>query len=42
MGEGIKDPFELHVVKKETLDPYKRRSELVKIEEFISLETVSS
>ncbi|MEM1931587.1 MAG: nucleotidyltransferase domain-containing protein [Sulfolobales archaeon] len=39
---GIKDPFELHVVKKETLDPYKRRSELVKIEEFISLETVSS
>ncbi|MEM2007479.1 MAG: nucleotidyltransferase domain-containing protein [Sulfolobales archaeon] len=38
---GIKDPFEVHVVKREMLDLYKRRSELVKVEEFTSLKTVS-
>jgi len=31
---GIKDPFEVHVIKRETLDLYKRRSKLVKVEEF--------
>uniref|UniRef100_A0A7J3KF60 Nucleotidyltransferase domain-containing protein n=1 Tax=Staphylothermus marinus TaxID=2280 RepID=A0A7J3KF60_STAMA len=31
---GVKDPFEIHVVKKEMLDLYKRRSKLVKAEEF--------
>lgn len=31
---GIKDPFEVHVIKRELLDAYKRRSKLVKVEEF--------
>ncbi|MEM4700068.1 MAG: nucleotidyltransferase domain-containing protein [Candidatus Nezhaarchaeales archaeon] len=31
---GIKDPFEVHVVKREVLDLYKRRSRLVKVEGF--------
>ncbi|MEM4519880.1 MAG: nucleotidyltransferase domain-containing protein, partial [Sulfolobales archaeon] len=33
---GIKDPFEIHIIKKETLDLYKQRSKLVKIEEFVT------
>lgn len=32
---GIGDPFEIHIVKKEILKTYKRKSKLVEIEEFI-------
>jgi len=32
--KGIKDPFEVHIVKREMLDLYKWRSKLVKVEEF--------
>ncbi|MEM0218353.1 MAG: nucleotidyltransferase domain-containing protein [Desulfurococcaceae archaeon] len=30
--EGIKDPFEVHVVKKDMLSLYKQRSKLIKVE----------
>ncbi len=30
--KGIKDPFEIHVVKKDMLSLYKQRSKLVKVE----------
>ena len=32
--KGIKDPFEVHIIKREMLDLYKWRSKLVKVEEF--------
>ncbi|MDH5815187.1 MAG: nucleotidyltransferase domain-containing protein [Candidatus Nezhaarchaeales archaeon] len=31
---GIKDPFEVHVIRREMLELYKWRSKLVKVEEF--------
>ncbi|MEM1706633.1 MAG: nucleotidyltransferase domain-containing protein [Thermosphaera sp.] len=35
--KGIKDPFEVHIIRREMLDLYKRRSKLVKAEEFCAL-----
>ncbi|MEM4913882.1 MAG: nucleotidyltransferase domain-containing protein [Desulfurococcaceae archaeon] len=35
--KGIKDPFEVHIIRREMLDLYKRRSKLMKAEEFCAL-----
>ncbi|MEM1606032.1 MAG: nucleotidyltransferase domain-containing protein [Fervidicoccaceae archaeon] len=35
--KGIKDTFEVHIIRREILDLYKRRSKLVKAEEFCAL-----
>ncbi|MEM1915992.1 MAG: nucleotidyltransferase domain-containing protein [Ignisphaera sp.] len=32
---GIKDPFEIHIIKRDILDLYRKRSKLMKIEDII-------